>query len=37
MMQSFLEVEGDGESYEYIPFDQGLTTTGLGTKPGNTT
>lgn len=34
-MQPFFEVEGDGSSYVYMPFD-GLTTTGLGTKPGAT-
>lgn len=34
MMPSFLEVESDGGACVYTPFDQGLTTAGLGTKPG---
>lgn len=33
-MPCFLEVESSDVSYSYTPFD-GLTTTGLGTKPGS--
>lgn len=33
-MPHFLEVESDEGSYSYTPFD-GLTTSGLGTKPGS--